>query len=929
MGRRFVLLLAITLLTVSWSISLPLGTGEARGLEGGSILFEEKTFASDEPVEATIGLWGLTLGHNYDLHWMVHGTNDSSLLGPATIVSAGVIPFFADQSAMQIELSEHHVSNASMMYILEIGLNSSSGWTDVSAMAPFSVFWKSMSPQYTDLFVFGDSLSDSGNSYSAFGTPESPPYWQGRYSDGNNWADYTQDWLGNTNAAGRGSGSGNNRAFGGAATGDGKTFWTIDNIGLQVDEWDNNFNLGAGDAVAIWGGGNDLLNYGETNSQVLVTNLENHAEQLIADGGQEFIFFELPALEKTPSASGNSAEDNQALGQRVADFNSGMHTMAANLASTYGVTTHMIPVWEGFEMLFWSGEHFGITNTTHAACDHSGALCDSNDPIAPNVEEYIFFDDLHPTETTHKAISLFVQQVVGIPDYDGDNVADSMDNCPHTIPGIQVDTDGCEIPPLDTDEDGVIDDEDGCPNTDAGLSVDNVGCADNQNDTDQDGVMDDIDQCPDTQPGWTVNSVGCSSWEIDSDSDGVVDAEDDCPQTDQGEDIDGDGCADNQLDTDEDGVSDDLDACPRTPREELVNELGCSGSQLDDDGDGIYNYEDACPNTPPGEEDVTDMGCGPGQRDTDEDGVNDDVDLCPDTQWLAETDDGGCAANQRDTDDDGRKDSVDGCPEVWGSLNGCPLLSIELSLSEAPDSDTRTANISVNITCESNCQMTWILQDGDTTISESTSALNGTYYADYTNLIGESAELNARVSIEGMWKDTVMTVYFPPIESTTEPVENQTDQTNQNTDSDQTDTAGEQDAGFEMDTGSIAMIAMLLLFNVGVVAAILAIRSNSRKKGDGRDRAMAEFERDLFANTAPVVDIPSMPEVVAPEPVVTSGPPVPANGLPLGWTMEQWNHYGSQWLAQQSPVQPAVAPAPVQPVTTPTPDLPNIDDLLG
>jgi len=29
---------------------------------------------------------------------------------------------------------------------------------------------------------------------------------------------------------------------------------------------------------------------------------------------------------------------------------------------------------------------------------------------------------------------------------------------------------------------------------------------------------------------------------------------------------------------------------------------------------------------------------------------------------------------------------------------------------------------------------------------------------------------------------------------------------------------------------------------------------------------------------------------------VTSVPPVPAEGLPTGWTMEQWTHYGQQWL---------------------------------
>ena len=28
-------------------------------------------------------------------------------------------------------------------------------------------------------------------------------------------------------------------------------------------------------------------------------------------------------------------------------------------------------------------------------------------------------------------------------------------------------------------------------------------------------------------------------------------------------------------------------------------------------------------------------------------------------------------------------------------------------------------------------------------------------------------------------------------------------------------------------------------------------------------------------------------------------PPVPAEGLPDGWTMDQWKWYGAEWLAKQ------------------------------
>jgi uncharacterized membrane protein len=48
----------------------------------------------------------------------------------------------------------------------------------------------------------------------------------------------------------------------------------------------------------------------------------------------------------------------------------------------------------------------------------------------------------------------------------------------------------------------------------------------------------------------------------------------------------------------------------------------------------------------------------------------------------------------------------------------------------------------------------------------------------------------------------------------------------------------------------------------------------------------------------PVPEIDSIPEIAPPVEVV-AGPPVPAAGLPEGWTMEQWGHYGQQWLDNQ------------------------------
>jgi len=48
---------------------------------------------------------------------------------------------------------------------------------------------------------------------------------------------------------------------------------------------------------------------------------------------------------------------------------------------------------------------------------------------------------------------------------------------------------------------------------------------------------------------------------------------------------------------------------------------------------------------------------------------------------------------------------------------------------------------------------------------------------------------------------------------------------------------------------------------------------------------------------APAVQI-AAPQAVA----AVVGPAVPAEGIPVGWTMEQWNYYGQQWLVDQGRV---------------------------
>lgn len=118
-------------------------------------------------------------------------------------------------------------------------------------------------------------------------------------------------------------------------------------------------------------------------------------------------------------------------------------------------------------------------------------------------------------------------------DADKDGVIDSLDNCPGTPAGVQVDQNGC---PLDADKDGIADYLDKCPGTPAGVQVDQNGCP---LDSDKDGVADYLDKCPGTPAGVKVDQDGCP---LDTDGDGVADYLDKCPDTAKGTRVKADGC---------------------------------------------------------------------------------------------------------------------------------------------------------------------------------------------------------------------------------------------------------------------------------------------------------------------------------------------------------------------------------------------------
>ena len=122
---------------------------------------------------------------------------------------------------------------------------------------------------------------------------------------------------------------------------------------------------------------------------------------------------------------------------------------------------------------------------------------------------------------------------------------------------------------------------------------------------------------------------------------------------------------------------------------------------------------------------------------------------------------------------------------------------------------------------------------------------------------------------------------------------------------------GGEDAGSGLPLEAIALWGVFLLVLVGGVVILLSILRTEEEEDEYANWGEDGYEDSLSATYGAVAAAPSIPAAmptqtpaqapaVAPEaPVVQdSTPPLPAGGLPAGWTMEQWKHYGQQWLDQ-------------------------------
>ena len=171
---------------------------------------------------------------------------------------------------------------------------------------------------YNNIVFFGDSLSDNGNlyDYDFHYFPKSPPYFMGRFSNGNVWSEYVAQYFQVNNKV-----TAANYAVGGETailrdpiTNDNLPFSLSESVTLYLTKTLFDSDQRKNTLFIIWIGANDYLSQKNADkldgiTTEVVKSIQDTIERLIGEHGKGFLIINMPNLSKTPYSKEHSLID--------------------------------------------------------------------------------------------------------------------------------------------------------------------------------------------------------------------------------------------------------------------------------------------------------------------------------------------------------------------------------------------------------------------------------------------------------------------------------------------------------------------------------------------------------------------------------------------------------------------------------------------
>ena len=290
--------------------------------------------------------------------------------------------------------------------------------TAASLCAPVAAQNVTVTPGgYSGLYIFGDSLTDTGNLYIATSFTQPPagqPYFNGRFSNGPLWVEGLATGLGYGSAASPYLTGGNNYAYAGARTATSNSPPGV--LAQEVGIWNPAHSLADPNALyVVVGGGNDMRDARtaftttsvadqagrQAAAQAAINNLVSGLSFLASKGAKNVLVANLPNLGNTPEAVGLGLQ--AASSDASARFDALFPSLIAS-GQSFGLKMSFLDM-AGIAFAVRSdalnngGALYGITNVGTPCAGFTGST-----GISCNVSA--FSDALHPSARVHQ---LFAQ----------------------------------------------------------------------------------------------------------------------------------------------------------------------------------------------------------------------------------------------------------------------------------------------------------------------------------------------------------------------------------------------------------------------------------------------------------------------------------------------------------------------------------------
>lgn len=263
---------------------------------------------------------------------------------------------------------------------------------------------------YSALYVFGDSLSDRGNTYAATGgaVPGSPEYYQGRFTNGEVAAELLAQRMGVAS---------HNYAFGGAGTGYGNVFAGLPGLRTQVDAYVAGGPAADPNALyMVWAGANDFIfGFPGDPGAAIAAGVGNIAQAIVdlalQTGARQFLVPNLGNLGRTPLALAQGPD---------AALQATLLTLAFNdaLAQALNGLEAILPIdivrFDSFGLL----EALATAPASYGLGD--AGRCFSGTVISPGVacgdpDAHLFWDDVHPSARGQRILEHFMAGQLEVP----------------------------------------------------------------------------------------------------------------------------------------------------------------------------------------------------------------------------------------------------------------------------------------------------------------------------------------------------------------------------------------------------------------------------------------------------------------------------------------------------------------------------------